>query len=72
MPINALITFHGVRASTKNSAHCYQTDSSSNFSGWARDWNVCEAAEAPEELASYPSSLEEGAGIYCLRMRLII
>jgi len=38
MPINVLITFHGVRASTKNSAQCYQTDFSFNFSGWTRDY----------------------------------
>jgi len=27
-----------VRASTKNSAQCYQTDFSSDFSGWAQDY----------------------------------
>ena len=35
MPNNALIAF---RESAKNSAQCYQTDFSSNFSGWARDY----------------------------------
>ena len=38
MPIDVLITFRRVCASTKNSAQCYQTDISSNFSGWARDY----------------------------------
>ena len=38
-PINALITFRGVRASTEKSAQCYQTDFSSDFSGWARDYH---------------------------------